>query len=542
VATVKIDEIARLERRLQRERAARIAAENLLESKSTELYDALERLRQEVTRAQALSDAAGAAKDGIALTDAEGIFTYMNAAHAELFGYEPDELIGLPWSALYSDETAAEIAAVAVPVVFAEGGWRGEVTGLSKQGTPVEQEVTLTAKPDQLGLICITRDARPRKEREAQAKELERRMRMSEQSIALFVLSNTVAHDLGNLVAIIEGNAVVLENLLADGEAKDRVGRICMATNAAREVLESLEAGVDADMMDRREIDLSAFLRNTAGLLEAIKPRGVTLQLDVPASARALVNEVSLSRAVLNIVKNAFEAMEEHGGVDITLKEGGRSSDTCSLRLGTSLLDAAWTIDIRDHGPGFRDGDLESYFKPFASTKKRSQVSGLGLLSVSALAESRAASVEIETRPNEGTLFRILIPKSVPLSRPVTRPAPSAAPKRILIVEDEREIGEALQVRLGNEGFQSSLLRDSRLAMKVLEAGTPFDLIITDLNMPHISGDTLARRIRRSRPDLPFILISSQAAFLNAGDLFAASLRKPINYDELVVAINELAG
>ncbi len=533
-------EFARLQRKLEREREARLAAEELLESKSAELFETFQRFRLEASRSQALTDAAEAAADGIALTDPQGIFTYMNLSHARLFGYEPHELIGKPWSVLYTEEMAAELGEVAIPVVFGEGSWRGDVKGLAKNGDPVEQEVALTARPRGEGLICITRDARERLAREARMRELERKMRTSEKSIALYVLSNTVAHDLGNLVAIIEGNATVLEATLPDGQTKERIRKICTATGAAREVLRSLETGVDAEMIERRPVDLSTFLTTTLGLLEAIKPRGVAIEAELPRSAPAQVNEMLLSRSVLNIIKNAFEAMGDHGTLKVRLKAGAPGGNP-SLRLGPVVGDPEWQIEIEDDGPGFPSEDLERFFTPFASTKKRTRFSGLGLLSVNALAESRGATVEIDTSPGRGTLFRILIPRTAPVpARSATRTRLEASVPRVLIVEDEAEIGEALRARLEAEGYSASFLSDPVLARQVLSAGSGFDLVITDLNMPKLAGDALAREVRETRPDLPFMLISSQAGFLTATDLFVSILSKPINYEELLGAVADI--
>jgi DNA-binding response OmpR family regulator len=148
--------------------------------------------------------------------------------------------------------------------------------------------------------------------------------------------------------------------------------------------------------------------------------------------------------------------------------------------------------------------------------------------------------VEIATRPGEGTLFRILVPRALAALATCRRTRSRGEPKRILVVEDEQEIGEAIRHRLEGAGYRASLLTDPRLALQVLEAGTTFDLVVTDLNMPHLPGDGLARQVRRGRSELPFLLISSQAAFLNAGNLFSAVVRKPVDYAELLGKIEEI--
>lgn len=535
--------LARLKRSLEREQRARQSAESLLESKSAALHKTLEDLQHESAFARGISEAADAAADGIALTDAEGIFTYMNHAHAAIFHYEPAELIGQSWSVLYEPHIAERIGAQAMPIVFSEGSWRGEAVGRRKDASAIVQEIALTARPENQGLICITRDASARKARGARMREMEHQLRVSENSIAYYLLSHTVAHDLANLLAVIEGNSAILADALGEGELADRVARIATATDNARDVITSLEMGVDHTLRGSAKVDLVQFLRKTISLAESIKPAAVDLVVDLPEYAETNTNELLLSRSVLNIAKNAFEALGHGGKLSMRLFAGTETdAQPCSLRLGPECLDPDWVIELADNGPGFTGNDLQSYFEPFASTKSKPTTSGLGLLSVRALAESRAASVEILSQPGEGTRYRILLPKyrvQNKLSRPASKPAELA---RILVVDDEVEIGEVLSAQLKRRGYETSYISDPKLALEVLLASQTIDLVITDLNMPDMPGDTLARRVKAKRPDLPFILVSGQSGFVAETNLFEARLRKPVRPHDLYAAVDKVIG
>ena len=537
------DELDRLKRALGRERGAREEAEALLERKSLELYRSAETLRMQIERARALHEAADAAADGIALTDPDGIFTYMNPSHAALFGYRVEELIGQPWQALYDDAAAERIMREAMPDVFGLGSWLGEAVGRAKDGAPVEQDVALTARPDGSGIICITRDASARKRREERVRNLEHQLRTSEKSIAQYVLSNAVAHDLGNLIAVIDGNLSALEETVFGAEREDRIGRIRTATDQARDIVSSLESGVDSTLREKHEVDLVALLKTNLELIESIRPAGIAIAADLPAQATARVNDTLLSRSILNIAKNAFEVMGDSGRFSLVLARGVRTEGAqVSARLGAECPDPAWVIELSDEGPGFPTGDFETFLAPYASTKATT-FSGLGLLSVRALAESRSATVEIINKPARGVTFRILLP------RPGKAPSVhSAAPglagerSRILVVEDEAAIGEDIARRLEQHGYHATHLSDPLLARDVLLSGAGVDLAITDLNMPGLSGDALAREVRSRHPALPFILVSGRAGFLADSQLFAASFSKPIAYSELLAAVDRTLG
>jgi len=534
------DVVERLKRSLGREQRARQSAESLLESKSAALYQALEDLQHESALARALSEAADAAADGIALTDAEGIFTYMNHSHAAIFQYEPEELIGELWSVLYEPEVAERIGAQAMPIVFSEGSWRGEAVGRRKDGSPQVQEVALTARPDNQGLICITRDASERKAREARIREMEHQLRVSENSIAYYLLSHTVAHDLANLLAVIEGNSAILADALDDSDLADRVSRIAVATDNARDVITSLETGVDDRLRESTDVDLVAFLQKSIALTESIKPAGVNLKVDLPTEALTHANEVLLSRSVLNIAKNAFEALDEGGSLTIRLMPGADTTgNDCSLRMGPECPDPEWVLELSDDGPGFSGEDLETYFQPFTSTKSKAQTAGLGLLSVTALAESRSATIEITSVPGKGTRYHILFPNHTPSAHSTKPDVKPMASGRILIVDDEIEIGEVLSEQLKRRGFEASFISDPSFALEILLASESIDLVITDLNMPDIAGDTLARRVKAKRPDLPFILVSGQSGFVAETGLFEARLRKPVRPHDLYAVVDQ---
>ncbi len=538
--------IAQLRKRLDRERRARVEAEKLLEAKSAELFDASERLQAETGRARALASAVEAASDGVALADTAGTFTHMNTAHARMFGYESDELIGQPWAVLYDGDTAHHIESVALPILFETGHWRGEVTGRSKCGVQVHQEIVLSLRTDG-GLICATRDIGERLQREREARELEARLLKAEHEAALFTLGNAVAHDFNNLIAAISGYALLLQSDLEEGsDAHGRAARILEAAEQASGVVRSLEVDRHNDIQSIEEIDLVKLLHTGLAISQAIRPNGIRVVTRLPETAMVRCNEVLLSRALINIAKNAFEAMGDQGvlSVNVASRPASRlGPDACSYRLGETVRTGTVVLEMCDTGPGIPETKLRSIFQPFATTKPPMRGSGLGLLSLKALADSRSAAVEVESCPGQGTCFRLYFGAPAADHAPGTWADPVEADTgdrvRVLVVDDDANIGQMLTETLARQGFHAVWEADAIKALAIIEAGDPrFDVLLTDLSMPEMGGDELARRARGARGELPIILYSGQGSYVQPDPVFADILTKPISPQRLKQAID----
>jgi PAS domain S-box-containing protein len=538
--------IARLERRLARERNAREQAEALLESKSAELFDAAERLARESARATALSSAIEASSDGIALTDGDGVFTYMNAAHADLFGYTADELIGQTWSVLYAPDVAETFRRDIMPIVYSVGSWRGEVEGRKRSGEAVNQEVVLTRRVEG-GLICATRDISERLTREREARELEARLLKAEREAALFTIGNAVAHDFNNLIAAISGYALLLQSDLDEGSAAhERASRILEAAEQASDVVRSLEVARTNDVRAIEEIDLVKLLRTGLAISDAIRPSGIGVEVELPEQASVQSNEVLLSRALVNIVKNAFEAMMPEGTLIVRLADTASrpfAGEIHRIRLGDQGRALGLVLELIDSGPGIPPDKLDKVFNPFTTTKASMHGSGLGLISLKALADTQSASVEVETCEGRGTCFRILFPDSQ--EAPEVSDAPLASPRprgqdgtRVLIVDDNRSVGQMLAETLMRRSFIAEHEPNPLVALeRIRSEGFDHDVLLTDLTMPQMAGDELARQAKRAVPQLPIVLYSGQAGYVPRDPIYADVLTKPISPERLVSAI-----
>lgn len=541
--------IAILERKVDREHRARVEAEKLLESKAAELQKANEILALEVQNARSLTAAIQSATDGIALTNSQGYYTFMNGSHAQMFGYEADELIGQPWSALYGEGETARIGNSVMPALFQNGYWRGEATGKTKDGTPVLQELALTALPDG-GLVCATRDITERRKGLMRAREMEMALQKAEQDAALYTLGNAVAHDFNNLIAAISGYAVLIQkDLPPTAEAHIRATRIEQAASQASAIVRSLEIERMDDARSFEPFDLVGMITTGLSIAEAIRPPNVYFDIELPQTANIVSNELTLSRCLFNIAKNAFEAMNGEGTLKIRLSNkstGPLADDYARISLGSPAPEYTWVIELSDTGKGIEQHKLEKIFDPFFSSKPKFQGSGLGLLSLVHLVELEAAFVEVMSKGGTGTLFRISLHKPKDIARvqhdtaDLSRQQKSRSKPLILIVEDEHMMADILTSNIDSFGYAPLWIEDPRTALNsISHPEFHVDVVITDLSMPHMSGAELAQKTKKIRPDVPIILYSGQAGYIAPDPAYFAILRKPISSDHLRRVISD---
>ncbi len=533
-----------LKRRLERETRARREAEDLLEEKSAALFEALERVKQERDQSQSLLAAVEAAHDGLAIADADGRFVYMNRAHETMFDYAPGTLIGRSWSVLYDPNELARFESEIMPRFTESGSWRGEAVGRTKDRRPVHQEIVLTGL-EAGGLICATRDISDRKQREHDARALAERLRLLERDAALFTLSSSIAHDFNNLLFAIGGHLRLLSGAVGENPAATRlVARIEESLDSASGVVRSLRRFRRAELEQNEAFDLAGLVARTVEIASSLKPVDVRLEVSTGKQAVVTANELMVSRCLVNLLKNAFEASPPGGNVGLRLsarKSAPLHHMAQHRTLGRPRGDYCCVLEIEDAGCGVPKEHFEQIFEPFFTTKLDSDGTGLGLNALSLLVECSPVWVLVESLEGKGTRFSIFFgadeiaeaKEGGSGALPIT-----TGTQRILLIDDDEPVGALVCEALRSLGHEVTFMTRARDAVSILAGqGQAFDILMTDLNMPEIRGDALARAAKVIRPGLICIGFSGQADFVAPDPVFSAFLSKPMDADDLDDAI-----
>lgn len=346
---------------------------------------------------------------------------------------------------------------------------------------------------------------------------VEDQLRHAQKMEAMGRLAGAVAHDFNNLLTAILGNAELMTDVLRaptgrDGLLAVHLREIERAGKRASALTRQLLAFSRKQVTRLADVRIADVLADMGGMLERLLPENVELQISVAApDATVHADAGLLEQVVVNLVINACDAMAENGGrVEILVEEDvvdeARARRVAELRPGRYVR-----LRVRDQGCGMAPEVIERAFEPFYTTKPAGQGTGLGLSTVHGIVKQADGHVWIESAPMAGTTVELLLPAVVPAparDRDERDPVARGQHEAILLCEDDPAVRRLLSSMLSDHGYRVTACSSGMEALEVVTRGDSFDLLLTDLAMPGMSGKELAGRLRRLRPDLAVLFVS----------------------------------
>ncbi|MBE0455602.1 MAG: response regulator, partial [Roseovarius sp.] len=510
-------------------------------------------LRKEIEQ-RAVRDKAMAMEathDGIAITNSEGRYLYMNASHRRTFGIGADEDVTLfGWQDLYPEDMRDWIAQNALPVLIEEKKWRGPLLAYHRDGRVIEQEVSLTLSEDG-GIICITRDNTEQNRLHRERARLRDELQVALRNGAISEVLHNLTHDFNNLMAIALGSMSILEDRLSgENTVSADIKRLGSALQAAMDLFDGL--GALRKTESRQSLcDLQEVLSEAGHMLMHRLFPGQELVLNTDHVLPAFHgNRSEIMQVVLNLLTNARDAVGE-GAATITL-EGGcarnffppREPDIGSYRETIDYV----LIRIKDTGTGvpeeFRNRIFQRHF-----TTKGTAGTGLGLSIVSGILRRNSAPMWFDSQPGEGTTVTILWPAKGASQQTASNSSgktglTDSLGLHVLVVDDVIEVAEVLSIMLESEGNVAIALSDpGEVIEAVRKSPSLWDAVLTDFDMPLMSGVALAKTLREIVPELPIIAVSALPELIGDDSaIFDAIICKPVNKSALRKALVTIIG
>ena len=363
----------------------------------------------------------------------------------------------------------------------------------------------------------------------------EDQLRQAHKMQALGQLTGGIAHDFNNLLTVIQGSADMLRRpALADAKRVRFAEAIVQASSRAAALTGQLLAFARRQPLRPEIIDVNELIRDMTDLLDRTLGERIEVRTILsPDACSVEADRAQLESALLNVAVNARDAMAE-GGL---------------LTIRTAIVDEAperrmIALSISDSGIGMDADTLDRAFEPFFTTKATGKGTGLGLSQVYGFASQSGGEVRIESAPGSGTTVTLLLPCNG--GRGGRREAEGYAAiepyrtGRILLVEDNEEVGEFAESLLGELGHKVLRVRSGEAALEAALAKT-YDAVFSDVVMPGMSGLELADQLAELRPHLPVILTtgySDEIATSGAGG--RPVILKPYRLETLAAAIDEV--
>lgn len=345
-----------------------------------------------------------------------------------------------------------------------------------------------------------------------QIKKLEDELRQSHKMEAIGTLAGGIAHDFNNILASVLGYAeLAIDEAPAGTSLEGNLKEVVMAGTRAVELVRQILTFARQSDGEVKPIRVKPIVIEALKLIRSSIPTTITITQEIESDSLAMGNATQMHQILMNLCTNAAYAMEEGGGVlnvklfDTVLGYGGTQLPA-SLRPGNYL-----TLRVADTGSGIPPAVMPSIFEPFFTTKGPGEGTGMGLAMVHGIVKQYGGEIKVEHNEPEGTVFTIYLPVTeevpvIPALPPAERPLPTGR-ERILVVDDEPSIAKMMGTILERLGYNAVIRMSSEEALALFKSGPEhFDLVITDMTMPNMTGDLLTQQMRGIRPDIPVIL------------------------------------
>ena len=496
-------------------------------------------------------------QDMIILVDAHHRILFTSAATERILGYPPDELVGrLALDFVHPDDRDSAVAAARAalegePVPSMElrhrhrnGEWRWlRIAGGVMAEGPAPPRLVLNATD-------VTDEKRAARERA----NLEAQLRQSQKMDAIGRLAGGVAHDFNNLLTVISGNVEMLRhNGVGGDEWLEELQDVARAAEAAAELTRHLLAFSRQQVLKPKVLNPNQVVREAVPLLRRVLGPDIDLTLRLGEElGRVEVDPIHLEQVLLNLVLNARDAMPGGGRIILATEPRRIEPGHTGLSGQTAPPGAYIAITVADTGTGMSPDVAERIFEPFFTTKDVGKGTGLGLSTVLGIVQQSGGLVEVDTEPGRGSRFEILLPgRDAPRSvdaevAPVSDAHVTDTGGVVLLVEDEGAVRTLVKRLLERDGYTVLDAESGPAALDLVRAhdGRPLDLLLTDVVMPQMTGDVLARTVRREHPGLPILFISGYTAEASLkeglGEEGVDYLAKPFTPAELSARVRHL--
>lgn len=472
------------------------------------------------------------AQEGIFQTSADGSYLTVNPALVSMYGYQTaDEMIGSLTdigAQLYVDPGQRE-------KLNARLAEHGRVRGYESRirradGTLIWISENIRIVRDEQGkLLYYEGTVLDITER----KELENRLLQSQKMEAVGHLAGGIAHDFNNVLSIILGNVELVraQEYLSDS-SRESIDAIQQASQRAADLVRQILTFSRKEDPKRKPLQLHTVVKEAAKLMRTTLPATVEVRQDLDRVSTVLADLSQIHQIIINLCTNAWHAVApESGVITLDLLEV-EADDTLRAEMPELVADRYVCLNVKDNGCGMDADTLSHIFTPFFTTKPPGHGTGLGLAVVHGIVKSHEGALQVRSQPGLGTSFSLYFPTVEMAEEKEETKITNAqgSGQRILLVDDEPALvamGQRVFRRLGYE--VTGLTSPIEALAEVKSAPCRFDLIVTDFNMPGMSGGTLASRLHEIKPDLPIVLVTGYADGISLESKQAAVFRKIID-------------
>jgi PAS domain S-box-containing protein len=506
--------------------------------------DITERRSAEAERARLIM-AIEQVDEGIMITDENWIIQFVNPAFERITSYSGEELIGRHARVLKSDAQDQAFYTKIRNTLASGQVWSGLISAKKKDGTLYQVQALSSPVKDASGKIInyinIRRDV-------TLENKLERELRQAQKMESIGTLAGGIAHDFNNILGIILGYAELAQTTATTESPQHKhLTQVRQAALRAKDLVSQILTFSRQTEQQKQPLQIAPVVKEALKLLRSSLPTTIEVRPEIeipPGNDVVLADPTQIHQVLMNLCTNAAHAMRTSGGVlSVHLSEVDASAvpGPPGLRTGPYLR-----LAVTDTGDGMDAAVMERIFDPYFTTKGVGEGTGLGLSVVQGIVENHGGVITVYSEPGRGTTFHIFFPTIEEHAAPevVTNEVSPHGNERILFVDDEKSIVGFGKDMLEGLGYKVTAKTSSLEALETFRAEPgAFDLVITDMTMPVLTGAALAQRLWAIRKDIPIILCSGFSQLIDGSQAKELGIReyvtKPYTLTTLAKAVRK---
>jgi PAS domain S-box-containing protein len=477
----------------------------------------------------------------------DNLLKFCNNRLAEMYGFkDPEEAIGTNIQTLISEKS---VNLVERELKARENGekeishyyyFARRLDGKEFEVETLGSKILYKGKPAIQGVL---RDV-------SKQRELEAQLRQAQKMEAIGSLAGGIAHDFNNILSIIIGYSDISMSSLDNKEKMQyNLEHILKAAHRAKDLVHQILSFSRQGETEKGPIKVVPIVKEVLKLIRASLPSTIEIKQNIRYDKYIIyADPTQLHQVLMNLCTNAAHAMRQHGGV-LEIEISDLNCDLASISENSVEPAPYMRLTVKDTGFGMTQEVKERIFDPFFTTKQVGEGTGLGLSVVHGIVTSLDGEISVESEPGQGTTFHLFFPllkDNTPVSSIVgTRKNLPRGKERIMLVDDEVSLVNMGQKMLGQLGYDIVAIEHSDKALSIFrEDPDSFQLIITDLTMPGLTGIQLAAEIKKIKPELPIILCTGFSKELNRSDLkdlgISDLLLKPYDMGKIATMVRQV--
>ncbi|GAX59508.1 PAS/PAC sensor hybrid histidine kinase [Candidatus Scalindua japonica] len=380
-------------------------------------------------------------------------------------------------------------------------------------------------------------------------KKIQETLLQSEKLRSLGTITAGIAHDFNNILTPIKGYAdIMLKKLPSSDPLYENLEHILKSVYRAEEMVKQILLFSKKAKIEQKPVALGLIVEEVVNLLQPIIPTTIEIRQRLDDSCEKIQADPSqMHQLIMNLCTNALQAMEEKGGV-LTIDMKQVKIDGLTAKYHLNLNEAEYIrLTVTDTGIGMDKATKNRIFEPFFTTKAVDKGTGLGMSMVHGIVNSHHGDIHVYSSPGKGTSFHIFLPVIKYELEPEKRETAEivCGQESILVVDDNEDVTKIMKQMLESLGYKVDIYKISIEALKAFhKQPDKYDLLISDLTMPKMTGLDLSEKIQKLHPGFPIIIITGYCDTLTKDTQreygIKKIIKKPIMMEELAKTVREI--